>query len=68
MLNAVLNKDNRDIIEMHLWEILYTKESGRPAQGIKVTKGTDTIIFIKYNKILLDRSINITYGITVVAY
>ncbi len=47
---------------------LYTKELGRLAQGIPGTKGTDTIVFIKYDKILLDQRRNITYGKTVVTY
>jgi hypothetical protein len=51
-----------------LWGESYTKELGRLAQGIPGTKGTDTIVFIKYDKIPLDRRQNITYGKTVVTY
>ena len=78
MINAVLNKDTRDLMEMRqllrnpkyadLWGKLYTKELGRLAQGIPGTKGTDTIVFIKYNEIPLDQRNNVTYGRTVVAY
>ena len=38
-----------------LWGKSYTKELGRLAQGIPGTKGTDTIVFIKYDDIPLDR-------------
>jgi hypothetical protein len=37
-----------------LWGKSYTKELGCLAQGIPGTKGTDTIVFIKYDKIPLD--------------
>jgi hypothetical protein len=46
----------------------YTKELGRLAQGIPGTKGTDTIMFIKYDEIPLDQRWNVTYGKTVVTY
>ena len=78
MLNAVLNNDTGKLMEMrHLlhnpkhtkvWGQSYTKELGRLAQGVSGTKGTDTIVFIKYNKIPLDRRRHITYGKTVVTY
>jgi hypothetical protein len=78
MLNAVLNNDTVKLMEMrHLlcnpkytkqWGKLYTKELGRLAQGVSGTKGTDTIVFIKYNKIPLDRRRHITYRKTVVTY
>ena len=64
MINAVLNKDTGDLMEMRqllcnpkyadLWGKSYTKELGRLAQGIPGTKGMDTIVFIKYDKIPLD--------------
>jgi hypothetical protein len=38
------------------------------AQGIPGTKGTGTIVFIKYDEIPLDQRWNITYGKTVVTY
>jgi hypothetical protein len=52
----------------NLWGKSYTKELGRLAQGILGTKGTDTIVFINYDKIPLDRRWNVTYGKTVVTY
>ncbi len=51
-----------------LWCKSYTKELGRLAQGIPGTKGTDTIVFIKYNKMPLDPRWNVTYRKTVVTY
>ncbi len=78
ILNAVLNKDTGELMEMrqllhnpkysNLWGKSYTKELGCLAQGIPGTKGTDTIVFIKYNKIPLDQRRNVTYGKTVVRY
>jgi hypothetical protein len=78
ILNAVLNKDPGELMEMrqllrnpkysNLWGKSYTKELRRLAQGIPGTKGTDTILFIKYDKIPLDRRQNVTYGKTVVMY
>ncbi len=72
MLNAVLNNNTYKLMEMchllcnpkytKLWGKLYTKELGRLAQGVSGTKGTDTIVFIRYTKILLDRMRHITYG------
>ncbi len=52
----------------NLWGKSYTKELGCLAQGIPGTKGADTIVFIKYNKIPLDQRWNVTYGKTVVTY
>ena len=52
----------------NLWGKLNTKELRQLAQGIPVTKGTDTIVFIKYDKIPFHRRRNVTYGRTVVAY
>jgi hypothetical protein len=64
ILNAVLNKDTGELMEMqqllrnpkysNLWGKSYTKELGRLAQGIPGTKGIDIIVFIKYDKIPLD--------------
>jgi hypothetical protein len=64
ILNAVLNKDTGELMEMqqllrnpkysNLWGESYTKELSCLAQGIPGTKGTDTIVFIKYDKITLD--------------
>jgi hypothetical protein len=78
MLNAVLNNDTGKLMEMRhlllnlkytkLWGKSYTKELGQLAQGMSGTKGTDTIVFIRYNKIPLDRRRHITYGKTVVTY
>ncbi len=78
MLNAVFNNDTSKLMEMrHLLHNpkytklsgkSYTKEFGRLAQGVSGMKGTDTIVFIKYNKIPLNRRRHITYGKTVVTY
>ncbi len=64
ILNAVLNKDTGELMEMQqllrnpkypdLWGKSYTKELGCLTQGIPSIKGTDTIVFIKYDKIPLD--------------
>jgi hypothetical protein len=78
MLNAVLNNETGKLMEMRhllrnpkytkLWGELYTKELGGLAQGVSGMKGTDTIVFIGYNKILLNKRRHITYGKTVVTY
>ena len=77
-LNAVLNKDTGELMEMRhlmknpkyseLWRKSYTKELGRLAQGIPGTKGTNTIVFIKYDDIPLDRRRHVRYGKTVCTY
>jgi hypothetical protein len=64
MRNAILNKDTGQLLEMRhlpfkpkyakLWGKSYTKELGQLAQGVPGTKGMDTIVFIRYDKILLD--------------
>jgi hypothetical protein len=65
MLNAVLDMDTGKLMEMkHLlvnpkykkvWGKLYTTELGRLAQGIPgVSKGTDTIVFIRWYKVPID--------------
>ena len=51
-----------------LWGKSYTKELGRLVQGIPGTKGTDTIVFIKYDDIPLDCRRHVTYGKTVCTY
>jgi hypothetical protein len=78
ILNAVLNKNTGKLMEVRhllcnpkytgLWGKLYTKELGRLDQGVSGTKGTHAIVFIRHNKILLDRRRHITYGKTVVTY
>ncbi len=78
MLNAVLNNNTGKLMEMchllrnpkytKLWGKLYTKELGQIAQGMVGMNGTDTIVFIKYNKVPLDRRRHITYRKTVVMY
>jgi len=78
VLNAVLNKDTGELMEMRhllknpkyseLWGKSYTKELGQLAQGIPGTKGTDTIVFIKYDNIPLDRRRHVTYGKMVCTY
>jgi hypothetical protein len=78
VLNAVLNKDTGDLMEMRqllqnpkyseVWGKSYTKELGRLAQGVPGTKGTDTIVFIKYDDIPLDRQRHVTYCRTMVMY
>jgi hypothetical protein len=46
-----------------VWGKLYTTELGHLAQGIPgVSKGTDTIVFIRWDKVLIDRIKDITYG------
>jgi hypothetical protein len=78
MLNAVLNNNTGKLMEMRhllrdpkytkLWGKLYTKVLGQLAQGVSGIKGTDTIVFIKYGNILLNRRRHIAYGKTVVTY
>ena len=54
--------------DANLWGKSYTKELGQLSQGIPGTKGTFTIAYIKYDKILLDWRRNVTYSRTVVGY
>ncbi len=78
MLNAVLNNDTGKLIEKRhllcnpkytkLWGKLYTKELGQLAQGVSGMKGTDTIVFIRCNKMPLNRRRHITYRKMVVTY
>ena len=51
-----------------VWGKSFNKELGRLAQGILETEGTNTIVFIKYDDIPLDRRQHITYGKTVVKH
>jgi hypothetical protein len=78
MLNAVFINNTSKLMELchllrnpkytELWGKLYTKEQGNLAQGVSGTKGTDTIVFIKYKEIPLNRRRHITYGKMVVTY
>ncbi len=78
MLDAVFNNNTGKLMEMRhllrnpkytkLWGELYTKEFRQLAQGVSGTKGTDTIVFIRYNNIPLNRRRHITYGKMVVMY
>ena len=78
MLNAVLNKDTGNLMEMHqllqnpkyskLWGKSYTKELRQLAQGVPGTAGTNTFVFIPYDDIPLDHGRYIMYGKTVVTY
>ncbi len=65
ILNAVLNMDTGKLMEMkhflvnpkykEVWGKLYTTEMGRLAQGIPgVSKGTDTMVFIRRDKVPID--------------
>jgi hypothetical protein len=46
-----------------LWEHSFSNEIGRLAQGVGGRiKGTDTINFIEYNKVPIDRRKDVTYG------
>ncbi len=52
-----------------LWGKSYTKELGRLAQGISgVSKGTDTIVFIRREDIPHDRKCNSMYAQVCVNY
>ena len=52
-----------------LWGKLYTTELARLAQGIPgVSKGTNTIVFIKYGDIPIDQQKDTTYGCVCVNY
>jgi hypothetical protein len=79
MLNTVLNMDTGKLMEMkHLlvnpkykevWGKLYTTELGCLAQGIPgVSKGTDTIVFIRRNKVPINQIKDVTYGHMCVNY
>jgi hypothetical protein len=72
MLHAVLDKITGHLVEMRhlqvnpkymeLWGKSYTKELGHLAQGIPgVSKGTDTIIFIRHEDIPHDCKWDVMY-------
>jgi hypothetical protein len=72
ILNAVLDKDTGELLEMrHLlahpkykdvWGKSYTTELGHLAQGIPgVSEGTNTIVFITCDDIPFDRLKDVTY-------
>jgi hypothetical protein len=64
MLNAVLDMTTGKLMERRhllvnpkykdLWGKSYTKELGRLAQGVPGLTGTDTIIFIRHDKVPLE--------------
>jgi hypothetical protein len=79
MLNAVLDMDTGKLMEMKLllvnpkykevWGKLYTTDLGYLAQGIPgVSKGTDTIVFIRRDEVPIDRIKDITYGCMCINY
>eukprot|EP00804_Cyclotella_cryptica_P027183 CCRYP_017172-RA/>CCRYP_017172-RA protein AED:0.35 eAED:0.35 QI:0/0/0/1/1/1/2/0/356 len=78
-LSAILDTDTGELLEYRhliknpqyctIWKNAYGKELGRLAQGIPGTvKGTNTIVFIAYNKIPLQRCTDVTYGCVVANY
>ena len=78
-LNSVLDKDTGQFMEMQhllanpkykdLWGKLYTTVLARLAQDIPgVSKGTNTIVFIKRNKVLIDWQKDTTYGCVCINY
>jgi hypothetical protein len=79
MLYAVLDKTTGHLMEMRdllvnpmykeLWGESYTKELGCLAQGMPgVSKGTDTIVFIRHDNIPHNRKHDITYAQVCVNY
>ena len=78
MRNAVLKMDTANLMKMchllqnpkynKLWGKLYTKELGQLTQGVPSIAGTDTVVFIPYDNIPLDRRRHIKYRKTVVTY
>ncbi len=73
MLNTVLDMDTGKLMEMkhflvnpkykEIWGKFYITELGRLAQGIHgVSKGTDTIAFIQWEEVPIDRMKEVTYG------
>jgi hypothetical protein len=79
MLNAVLDMDTGKLMEMkqllvnpkykEVWKKLCTTELGRLAQGIPgVSKGTDTIVFIRRDEVPIDQIKDVTYGRMCVNY
>eukprot|EP00804_Cyclotella_cryptica_P001885 CCRYP_007356-RA/>CCRYP_007356-RA protein AED:0.20 eAED:0.20 QI:0/-1/0/1/-1/1/1/0/768 len=78
-LSAILDTDTGELLEhRHLiknpkyctiWKNAYGKELGRLAQGIPGTvKGTNTIVFVAYNKIPPQCQKDVTYGRIVANY
>jgi hypothetical protein len=52
-----------------VWGKSYTTELGRLAQGIPgVSKGTDTIVFIRWDKFPIDQIKDVTYGRVCINY
>jgi hypothetical protein len=79
MLNTVLNMDTGKLMKVkHLlvnpkykevWGKLYTTELGRLAQGIPgVSKGTDTIVFLRRDEVPIDQIKDVTYGRVCINY
>jgi hypothetical protein len=79
MLQAILDKSTSQLMEMwhllmnpkykELWGKSYTKELARLLQGIPgVSKGTNTIIFIKHDEITADRCCKTTYARVCINY
>jgi hypothetical protein len=78
MLHAVLDKTTRHLVEMwllvspkykELWGKSYSKELGRLAQGMsKVSKGTNTIVFICRKDIPHNCKWDVTYARVCVNY
>jgi hypothetical protein len=78
MLNALFNNNTSRPIEVRhllrnpkytkLWSKSYTKELKRLAQGVSGMKTTDTIVFIKYGKVPLNRRRHILHGMMMVTY
>eukprot|EP00804_Cyclotella_cryptica_P008878 CCRYP_013090-RA/>CCRYP_013090-RA protein AED:0.15 eAED:0.14 QI:0/0/0/1/1/1/3/0/882 len=78
-LSAILDTDTGELLEYRhliknpkyctIWKNAYGKELGRLARGIPGTvKGTNTIVFIAYNKIPPQRRKDVTYGCIVANY
>ena len=57
------------MINNKIWKQSFSNELGRLVQGVgKIVKGVDTILFIKYDNILGELCIYITYVRIVVDY
>ena len=50
------------------WKISFARELGRLTQGFQEEKGTDTMVYVPYSAIPVDRCKDITYGRLVVDY
>ncbi len=79
MLNTVLDMDTEKLMEMkrllvnpkykEVWRKLYTTELAPLAQGMPgISKGTDTIVFIRQDKVPIDRIKDVMYGRVCVNY